>query len=327
MYYLERNVEKRLDPKNVFPSVKSILSLAVPYTCSHPLPYSDSDKGIVSRYASGLDYHLTVKKKLDTLLAFISEMEPSAQGMTYVDTGPVLEKHWAAYAGIGWMGKHSNVISRETGSWFFLGEILLNLELVHDAPVPNFCGSCTRCIDTCPTEAIVEPYVVDSRRCISYLTIEHRGDLPAQLRPKLRNLVFGCDICQDVCPWNSRAARLRSPVSESCNRLGHEFDLKKLARLSPEEFSTLFSKTAVKRTKWRGLMRNVAVAMGNSGNPDFLPELEILLGVEEAVVRRHAAWALGQIATEKAFQLLSERKMIEQDPATLDVLTELLNRN
>jgi epoxyqueuosine reductase len=295
MGYMERNSEARLDPARVLSPIASVISAAVSYLHPHSLPYDDPSRAVISRYAAGEDYHQVLLEKFRGLVDHIQELQPGVQTKSYVDTGPVMEKYWASRAGIGWIGKHTNLISRRLGSWVFLGEVLLDVELDYDLPAADHCGSCTRCIDACPTEAIVEPYVLDSRRCISYLTIELREDIPPEFRPSLGNLVYGCDICQDVCPWNRKAGR--STAEALASRPENEApDLRELARLSPQEFSRRFRGSPVKRTKWRGLMRNVAVALGNSGSPETKAELEALLHCEDAMVRRHAAWALLQLA-------------------------------
>ena len=322
---MERNTEKRLNPETLLPGARSILSLALNYFHPYKLPYHQAERGSISRYASGGDYHQVLRVRLQQVLDFVRELKPGVEGKIYVDTGPVLDKYWAARSGVGWLGKHTNVLARDLGSWFFLGEILLTLELEYDAPSPDFCGSCTRCIDACPTDAIVEPYVLDSRRCISYLTIELRADIPEKLRRPMGNLIFGCDICQDVCPWNRR-----SPVS-----LVEEFkpreenrsaELKELARMSAQDFGDQYRDSAIKRSQWRGLMRNVAVAMGNARDPDMIPELKGLLNSEDPMVRRHAAWALVQIGTSEARDALLQRKKKEEDKETHATLEKLLHQ-
>lgn len=325
MAWMERHTEKRLDPRKILPDAQSVISAALNYYHPYPLPYDRPRQGVISRYASGDDYHQVLESRLRQLLEFIQKQDPGAQGKVYVDTGPVLDKYWAAASGIGWLGKHTNVLNRSLGSWFFLGEILLNRRLEYDVPGPDHCGSCRRCIDACPTGAIVQPYVLDSRRCISYLTIELRSDLPEEFRPAMGNLVYGCDICQDVCPWNRKAKP--SSVSELAPRPAHRSpSLRSLARLSPQAFRDTFRNSPIRRAKWRGLMRNVAVAMGNSRDPSLVGELKRLLQVEDAMVRRHAAWALAQIATEEAWQALQERQKRETDELTARTLTDLLAR-
>ncbi len=316
MAYLERHPEKRLNPSLVLTDARSVVSVALNYHHSHPLPYDDPDRGAVSRYAFGDDYHDVMGEKLRRLLESVLHAAPGASGKAYVDTGPVLDKHWAARSGVGWLGKNGNLLAkRRIGSWFFIGELLLDVELEYDRPHADHCGSCTRCLDACPTEAIVQPYVVDGRRCISYLTIELRGDIPTEYRKPMKNLIFGCDICQDVCPWNRKvedsaeeAFRPR-PVNRAPS-------LRDLARMTPEDFRREFRRSPVKRTKWRGLMRNVAVALGNSQNRGAVPELAGLLDSDDPMVRRHAAWALGQVGGADARQALERRRTTEADPHT-----------
>lgn len=324
MSYMARDPDKRTDPSRVLKGVRSIVSLAMSYYHRYPLPYEDRCRGVISRYASGEDYHQVMLPRLKTLLTWIEQQVPGTRGRCYVDTGPVLDKHWASRAGLGWLGKHTNVIAkRKLGSWFFVGELLLDLELDYDTPGRDHCGSCTLCLEACPTDAIVEPYVVDSRRCISYLTIELQDDIPEELRPDMGNLVFGCDICQDVCPWNRKAEE--SPHPEFAPRpwlLGPE--LRKLTQIQSEEFSRRFRRSPVKRAKWRGLMRNVAVAMGNSGSPQMIPDLKRLLHEKDAMVRRHAAWALARIGGSTCRELLRQRLRVESDPETRRSIRRLL---
>lgn len=303
MAYLERNIEKRLDPGRILADVKTIICVRMDYYRSSDRADSHRLEGVVSRYAVGEDYHFVMEKRLKELLRRIQEVSPSTTGRAYVDTGPVLEKYWAAEAGLGWVGKHTNLIAQKAGSWFFLGEILVDAEIEPDQPMADYCGSCTRCIEACPTDAIVEPYVLDGRRCISYLNIELREDIPTELRPSVGNLVFGCDICQEVCPWNNEPARSEYVGFGSSSRAR---SLKELARLTPEQFSKVFRRSPVKRTKWRGLLRNVAVAMGNSGDREVVPELRLLLRCGDEMVERHAAWALEQLGTPEALAVLED---------------------
>lgn len=294
MAYMERTPEKRIDPRKVLANARSVVSLSLNYFHDYDLPYERPERGTISRYASGENYHAVLGKRLEELLDYVRGFEPEVEAKIYVDTGPVMDKHWAVHSGVGWLGKHTNVLSRDLGSWFFLGEILLNLELEYDAPGADFCGSCTRCIDACPTDAIVEPYLLDSRRCISYLTIELREDIPEEFREPMGNLIFGCDICQDVCPWNRKAPV--SSVEEFKPREENRApQLLELARLSPEEFQKRYRGSPIKRAKWRGFLRNVVVAMGNSGDPEMIPELENLLQSDDPMIRRHAKWALNAL--------------------------------
>jgi epoxyqueuosine reductase len=222
---------------------------------------SNSETGKISRYAWGDDYHEILQGRLESLLEFIKQQNPEAIGKVYVDTGPVMDKVWAQRAGIGWEGKHTNVISQEFGSWLFLGEIILNIELDYDVPATDHCGDCTLCIEACPTDAIVEPYIVDSNKCISYLTIEHRGEIAKELGEMFDRWIYGCDICQDVCPWNHKFGQ-ETEVKEFTPR---EFNkaplLEEVASITQEEFSKLFRHSPIKRTKVTGLRRNAQVIL------------------------------------------------------------------
>jgi epoxyqueuosine reductase len=255
MAWLERDPEKRVDPRLIFPEARSVISAAINYFTPHEHP-NDRRRGKISRYAWGDDYHDIVKEKLRALLDWIVAEYPGAAGKVCVDTAAVMEKAWAARAGLGWLSKNSNVITKEYGSWVFLGEILLNLELEYDEPAADHCGSCTACIDACPTDAIVEPYVVDSNKCISYATIELRADqLPDDIATNLNGWIYGCDICQDVCPWN----RFEQPTDEKRfePRLGQSsLDLDVVESFIPETYAERFRKSAMKRTKLAGLKRN-----------------------------------------------------------------------
>jgi len=252
MAWLEREPEKRIDPELIFPDAKTVISAAVNYYT----PWSHESTGKISRYAWGDDYHDVVKEKLRALLDWIVDSDPNVQGKVCVDTAPVMEKALAHRSGLGWVGKHSNVITKEYGSWVFLGEILLNVELEYDGPMADHCGTCTACIDACPTDAIVEPYIVDSTKCISYATIELRSDdLPETISANLNGWLYGCDICQDVCPWN----RFEKPTDETRfapRRDETSLDLDMVESLLPETYTERFRKSAMKRTKLAGLKRN-----------------------------------------------------------------------
>jgi epoxyqueuosine reductase len=224
--------------------------------------------------------------------------EDAVRFWSYVDTGPVVERVLAQHSGIGWVGKNTCIINEELGSWLFLGVILTSLELQPDLPAPDRCGTCTRCLESCPTNAFIDAYKLDASKCISYLTIEKRGSIPEDLRPDMQNHVFGCDICQDVCPWNNRtnrpAAITDKPEFQPRPALVNP-PLEKLATLNGDEFRELFHSSPIKRTKRSGIRRNAVVAMGNSGDPRFLPLLERLQHDEDPVVAEHAGWALGQL--------------------------------
>jgi epoxyqueuosine reductase len=247
-------------------------------------------------------------------------LEPETEGRAYVDTGPVLERDYAARAGLGWFGKHTNLIHKRLGSWFFIGELVLTTELDWDPPATDHCGTCRRCIDACPTDAILEPYVLDSKRCISYLSIELKGSIPKTLRQDMGDWVYGCDVCQDVCPWNEKHAR---PTDESVFQPRPGLDrpeLHDLLRMDQEAFSSRFRKSPIKRAKRRGLLRNAAVALGNTGSASDIPVLTSALYDDEPLIRSHAAWALGQIGGTEARAALHER---EKNEIEVDVLDEI----
>ncbi|NIR50822.1 tRNA epoxyqueuosine(34) reductase QueG [candidate division KSB1 bacterium] len=302
MAYLTRNIEKRTDVTKVVPTARSVIACAMIYATDHPLSTeADNPKqGWISRYAWGDDYHDILEKKLSQLFDFVrTESDEDVIGRYYVDTGPVVDRVVAKYAGIGWFGKNTCILNQQKGSWFFLGEIITNLELEYDDPVPDRCGTCNLCIEACPTDAILEPYVLDSRLCISYLTIELRDEIPVELRDQMGNHLFGCDICQDVCPWNRKSPKTHEPAFEPRDGL-FKPDLKGMARLSVDEFRETFRKSPVKRSKYKGFLRNVAVAMGNSEDPEFLPVLQELEEHEEPLVAEHAKWAIDKIKRKTA---------------------------
>lgn len=264
MRWLEREPEKRIDPKLIFAEAKSIVVVALNYFTPHEHEETKA-KGKVSRYAWGDDYHDVLKEKLRELLDFIKTLEASADGKICVDTAPVMDKAWAVRAGLGWIGKHSNLITKEYGSWVFLGEILLNLELEYDAEtVENHCGTCTACLDACPTGALPAPFIVDSRACLSYATIELRSsEFPPDIKEKMNGWLYGCDICQDVCPWN----RFEKPTEEARfePRAGNASpDLGEILSLSPEKYAERFRRSAIKRAKLSGLQRNARALLGKS---------------------------------------------------------------
>ena len=264
MKWMEREPEKRANPNLIFEDAKSIVVVALNYFTPHEHE-ENSSKGKVSRYAWGDDYHDVVKEKLRELLGFIKTLDESADGKICVDTVPVMDKAWAVRAGLGWIGKHSNLITKEFGSWVFIGEILLNLELEYDTEtVENHCGTCTACLDACPTKAIVAPFVVDSRACLSYSTIELRSpEFSPEIKENLHGWLYGCDICQDVCPWN----RFEKPTEEprfQPRENNVSADLREILNLSPEGFAEKFRRSAMKRTKLDGLKRNATALLENS---------------------------------------------------------------
>ena len=260
MRWMARDVHKRIDPREIFPQARSVVVVALNYFTPHQHQQSPAT-GKVSRYAWGDDYHDVVKEKLVTLLAWIKEQEPSAEGKVCVDIQPVMDKAWAVRAGLGWLGKHSNVITQEHGSWVFIGELLLNLDLEHDRErVEDHCGTCTLCIDACPTAAITEPYVVDSNKCISYATIELRApELPEEM--DLAGWLYGCDICQDVCPWN-RFEQVTSEARFEPREGNVDVELDEVLEFTPESYAARYRGSAMKRAKLAGLQRNARALTG-----------------------------------------------------------------
>lgn len=299
MEWLARDPDRRLDPLRVLPGVRSIV--AVGMSCHAPdlvgaaPPAASGPTGRIARYARGADYHNVMGKKLRRLLALLRAEFPGLDGRASVDTGPVMDRAWAVNAGLGWWGKHTNLVSRAHGSWLLLGTLLLNRELVHDAPHRDYCGSCRRCIDVCPTRAIVAEHVLDARLCISYLTIEHRGPIPPELRPLMGNWIFGCDLCLEVCPWNrfaqaAREARFAAREDRAAPALRPLLDLDDAA------FRAKFHGSPIQRPGRDGFLRNVCVALGNTGGAADLPALTRVAAHDASeLVREHAAWALGEI--------------------------------
>ncbi len=264
MKWMENHFDKRLDPRKLVPGAKSVISVLLSYHQPELAEkHNENQSNLkISKYALGEDYHFVVKDKLYELFRFIEEQVGEINGRVFVDSAPVMDKVWAVKSGLGWMGKHTNVLNRTEGSWFFLGEIILDVEFEYDGPITDHCGTCTRCIDACPTDAIVQPYLVDGSKCISFFTIELKDEIPTEYHDKLGNWIFGCDICQDVCPWNRKA----KPGSE--NRLFAREDfldkgLEYWDELNLDEFRKLFKKNPVKRTKFEGLKRNIKAAKKN----------------------------------------------------------------
>lgn len=253
MDYMERNFDKRLDVKKIFPEAKSIISLAINYYTKHQYG-NQKDFGKVSRYAWGKDYHLIIWEKLQHFENKLKEINSEFDCISYVDTGPVMDKVWAARAGIGWIGKHTNVITKEFGSWIFLATVICNSEFDYDKPMEDYCGTCHACIDACPTKAIVDEYVVDANKCISYLTIENKGEISAEYKNQFENWLFGCDICQDVCPWNNKFSIItRERNFEPANK---EISLNEIELMTLEIFNKRFETSPIKRAKLHGLKRN-----------------------------------------------------------------------
>lgn len=255
MDYMNRNFEKRKDAKQILPSAKSVISLGLNYYTPHTFS-NDNANGKVSRYAWGKDYHLIIWAMLDELEAELKIIDSEFESISYVDTGPVMDKAWAVRAGIGWLGKHTNVINRKIGSWFFIGNIITNTEFEYSEQIPDYCGSCTACLDACPTKAIVQEYVVDSNRCISYLTIENKGEISEEYKGRFDNWIFGCDICQDVCPWNQKFP-VETLITEF-HPQNKEFELDEVIEMNEENFKEKFRTSPIKRAKLSGLKRNAS---------------------------------------------------------------------
>lgn len=253
MHYMENHFDKRLDPTKLIEGSKSVISLLLNYYPSQEQTFSSYK---LSKYAYGTDYHFVIKDKLEELLYFIKEKIGNVNGRAFVDSAPVLDKAWAAKSGLGWMGKHTNLLTQQVGSFYFIAELIVDLDLDYDSPTTDHCGSCTACIDACPTQAIVEPYVVDGSKCISYFTIELKGNIPTEFKGKFDNWMFGCDVCQDVCPWNRFSKPhnepLFNPYLELLSMTKKDWD-----EITEETFNKVFKNSAVKRTKFSGLMRNI----------------------------------------------------------------------
>jgi len=333
MKYLARQASQRLDPQAVLPGAQTIIAVAASYyTGDGPdADASDRGRGRIARYAWGQDYHQVLQPRLEALLAFLpAEAGGAAHGRAFVGDGPVLERDVAARAGLGFIGKNACLINPRLGSWLSLGVLLVDIDIcathfesASHISQPN-CGSCTRCLEACPTAAFPQPYVLDARRCISYLTIELRGSIPRELRPLLGNRIFGCDVCQEVCPWNSRLAR--PTIEPAFQPRPDQAAPSLLPLLSVDEavFQARFAGTSILRTKRRGLLRNVAVALGNSGDPAAVPALIQALADPEPLVRSHVAWALGQLDTPAARKALAAALAREPEPQVVEEIQAAL---
>ncbi len=303
MDWIARGAEKRCDPELVLPGARSVVALAMSYFQGRGKGRSQKDEGRsgavgrIARYALGDDYHDVILPKLRELEEFLGSL--GGRQKIYVDTGPVLERDFAAEAGIGWHGKSTMLLNRGLGTWFFLGEILTTLELPPDPPQVARCGSCTRCIEACPTGAITAPHELDARRCISYLTIELKGRIPLEFRPLIGDRIFGCDDCLDACPWN-RFAQVSRESAFAARPAVAQMALRDFLALDDERFRTLFRRSPIKRIKRRGLLRNVCVALGNVGTEEDLPALGLAARDDEPLIAEHACWAIAQIQSRSA---------------------------
>ena len=344
MEWIRRRVDAREDPAQLLSGARTALCVALVYWPLEPGP--DDPPGVgdragdlwsgVARYARGRDYHDVMMRRLRRLGDRIEAAFPGSRSRSYVDTGPILERELAARAGIGVFGKNTNLLERRAGSWFLLGEILLTVEAEPSEPLSDLCGRCTRCLDACPTGALPEPYRLDSRLCISYWTIEHRGPLPEEVRDGVGEWVFGCDVCQEVCPWNHKVESVDHPPLRLPRERG-ALDLTGLLGLGREGYVERFRKSPMKRAKLEGLQRNAAVAMGNRGDARYVePLADALHGNEAPVVRGHAAWALGKIArpagkdgasgSQRVAAVLEAAEREETDPTVRSEIVAALRR-
>ena len=323
MDWLEKNLERRLFPKKIWPDVKSIIVLGVNYAPDHD-PMNNlklKDVGNISVYARGDDYHDVVKKNLKKFGRWIVS-QTNSEIKVFIDTAPIMEKPLAQKAGLGWQGKHTNLVSRDYGSWLFLASIFTNLDLEIDTKESNHCGNCNNCIEVCPTNAFVEPYKLDARKCISYLTIEHKGIIPIHLRPKIGNRIYGCDDCLAVCPWNKFAKESKEIKFKQRNK-DELYDLRKLSMLDDYSFRKLFSKSPIKRIGRDRFLRNVLIAIGNAKLRDAKDQIYKNIFDDSSIVRGAAIWALNQIIDGD--ELKKIKKISLSKEKNQDVIKEWIN--
>lgn len=323
-WYTEERVRSATHPEILLPGARSVISLAMSYLSGEREPDGEGIEGKIARYAWGDDYHQLIKARLREFADGLGKRAGRpVKTRLFVDDGPMNDRAAAERAGVGWFGKNTNILTTRHGSWVFLGQVITDLELRPDAPLLKNCGECVRCIEACPTGAIVAPYVIDNRRCISFLTIELRGAIPMEMRPLVGDWIFGCDICQDVCPVNSDVRESVEPAF----RQRHDFAaprLLPLLDLDDEGFRERFRNSPVKRTKLTGLLRNVCVALGNIGDRRSVPALARTLLTADPMVRRHAAWALGRIGGAEAVKALSSAVHVQTDPEVLGEIESAL---
>ncbi|PWB82460.1 MAG: tRNA epoxyqueuosine(34) reductase QueG [Methylocystaceae bacterium] len=320
MEWMETTAERRASPEVLWAEARSIVMLGANYgPAENPLAVlSERGRGAISLYARRRDYHDVVKGRLKLLAGFLLSRAGGGEAKVFVDTAPVMEKPLAQAAGLGWQGKHTNLVSRRFGSWLFLGAIFTNLELEADSPESDHCGSCRACLDICPTNAFPAPYRLDARRCVAYLTIEHKGGIPREFRAAIGNRVFGCDDCLAVCPWNKFASAAQDARLAARDEL-ESVALADLAALDEAGFRALFAGTPVKRLGHARFMRNVAIAIGNSGDPALAPAAERLLGDASPLARGAAVWALARLLPRDEFASLADRLApLEADAEVLE---------
>ena len=322
-WFNAQRVRRGTDPEALLPGARSIISLGWNYypTQDVPLP---NDRGVIARYARGRDYHRVMKRRMRHMVLDLTErLGDQFAARWYVDDGPMLDRAAAARAGLGWFGKNGNILNPTYGSWLLLGQIITDLPLAADAPLAKTCGQCSRCIPACPTDAIVSPYVVDNRRCISYLTIEHKGAIPIELRASMGNRVFGCDICQEVCPVNRKAKATGDPNFGRADLAA--VDLIELLEMTDEQFRQRFAGTPIMRAKRVGMQRNACVALGNAGDSSAVPALARALRSAPPLVRQHAAWALGSIGGDAARAVLQHALAGESAPEIVSEIRQALD--
>ena len=325
-WFTESRVRRGSNPTTLLPGARSIICLGLSYLDEKEEEFSQSGKGKVARYGLVKDYHRAIKRRMKALAVELANLlEYPLEAKWYVDDGPMLDRAAAARSGLGWFGKNTNILTSSHGSWILLGQIITNLELEPDSPLSKNCGTCVRCIDDCPTGAIVAPFVVDNARCISYQTIENRGSIPSEIRPLIGNWVFGCDICQDVCPVNRKARKPSQPIqkSDAIQPTG-TLDLVELLELTEEKFQDQFRGTSIMRAKRVGLQKNACVALGNGRDKSAVPALISTLTNPEPLVRGHAAWALGEIATFEALSALGTAIKSETNSYVIGEIEEAL---
>lgn len=323
MAYLPRREVAYGHPRHVLDGARSVVMLAINYNSKEPgrVAPTRASSPRVARYAQGsIDYHDLLRDRLRQLAEFVEKQRPGSRTRGVVDTAPLLERDFGRLAGLGWFGKNTMLIHKKLGSWFFLAALLTDIELEYDTPhEASHCGTCTRCLDACPTGAFVEPYVLDARKCISYLTIERRAPIPLELREGIGDWLFGCDICQDVCPWNRKAPATAELAFQPRSDLSSP-DAIELLSLSPEEFRRRFGDTPLSRPKRAGMLRNAAIVLGNLHHEIAIPALIRALGDSEPLVRGSAAWALSRFSDRSARQALQQRRAIEDDPTVIEEL-------
>jgi epoxyqueuosine reductase len=326
MAYMERTAAQRRHPSEFLPWARSIVSVGMSYATPHHREERPAGlRGWISRYAWGEDYHRVMEERLGLLLEAVQAIVPGAQGRACVDAAPVLEREAAARAGLGWIGKNTMLLHPKRGSWLFLGELFLDVDLEYDRPIRDRCGSCDLCLKACPTQAFVGPYILDARRCISYLTIELKGAIPTHLRPLMGTHIFGCDICQDVCPYNLKDTAMPAEAAYQPWDGLHAPELIPLLALTEAEFRRRFRGSPITRAKRRGFLRNVCVALGNLLDARGVPALARALRDDaDALVRAHAAWALGRIGTPEARWALEGSLPHESDAAARAEILEAL---